>query len=481
MRKSWIALLAVVTLVAFAVPAMAEVNLNGFIRIKPYMTGNYQTSTTAGALVEGNGAGYLRPVPDADQSYTAAFVDQRARLKFTVGDENVKAVAFFEIDSIWGDKAYGGGARNSGGGLEADSTNLETKNVYIWFKVPNTSLDVTAGIQGQSDSYAGTFMGYADIAGIFVTGKFEPVGFRFAFAKPWEASVRNTDDVNLWIAEAKIAPTKDVKVGVNVYYLDDTSGGINTTANAGFLNWAATVPPEIPSGYRSLRIWMPGVDFSAGLGPVTLSGFAFYQSGKAKYLTGADSKVKGFAADLRADMTVPGAGGKLFVEGIYVPGDDNRADRDFKSVVTLNNYNLSGAFFSRADMYLLFPNIDDIQQEDGNLCYDVSNGGAGVMFIGAGYSQKIVDKLAFKVGAGYMKAAKKRQRDIAIFSDTYNFRNNSAMGTEVNANVSYNVSKGLDFGLYGAYVFLGAAYEPTGGGSKANNPWETHARLQYAF
>ena len=29
------------------------------------------------------------------------------------------------------------------------------------------------------------------------------------------------------------------------------------------------------------------------------------------------------------------------------------------------------------------------------------------------------------------------------------------MGTEVNANVNYNIMKGLDFGLYGPYACLG--------------------------
>ena len=29
------------------------------------------------------------------------------------------------------------------------------------------------------------------------------------------------------------------------------------------------------------------------------------------------------------------------------------------------------------------------------------------------------------------------------------------MGTEVNANVNYNIMKGLDFGVYGAYAWLG--------------------------
>ena len=36
------------------------------------------------------------------------------------------------------------------------------------------------------------------------------------------------------------------------------------------------------------------------------------------------------------------------------------------------------------------------------------------------------------------------------------------MGTEVNANVNYNIMKGLDFGLYGAYAWLGDFFKVTG-------------------
>lgn len=475
MRKGWIALLVVALTVAFALPAMADVALNGFIKIKPYMN------------TYGTGAGYLMPLADNQTKTTSAFVDERARLRFQVGDENVKGVAFFELDQLWGGGAYATG-RNVGGGLETDTTNIETKDLFIWFKVPNTSVDVTAGVLNASDSYAGMLFGYADFAGVVATGKFEPVNWRFGYGKLWENAVAKADDIDLWLLEGKFNPTKDVKLGVNFYFLNDMSGG---NKGGGFppgaLLTAATMPPEIPSGYRSLRVYIPGVDFAANVGPAALSGFGFYQFGTAKYPAGtADSKVKGFALDLRADANL--GPGKGFLETVYVSGNsfDGAGDKDYKSIVTLNNYNLAGAFFARTDMFLLFPNLDDIQYVDAELAYDSSNGGAGLWFIGGGYTQKLMDKLTGKVGLGYLAAAKKSARYLGTSgggtaTDPYNFKNNSAMATEVNAVLTYNIAKGLDFGVTGAYAFLGSAYEPTGGGSKAHNPWETHGRLVYAF
>jgi hypothetical protein len=152
--------------VAFALPAMADLtpknlNVSGFYRAKSWVS-NFQG-------VAGSGAASLATDPP-----TAAFVEQRARVKFDFGTENVKAVWFLETDMLFGDSGATV-ARNQGGALGGDSINIETKNMYLWFKIPDTSLDFTVGLQNQSDPYAGVFYGGADMAGIFMNAKFEPV------------------------------------------------------------------------------------------------------------------------------------------------------------------------------------------------------------------------------------------------------------------------------------------------------------------
>ena len=180
--------------------------------------------------------GATNPVLKQDAP-TAAYVEQRFRAKFSFGEENVKAVWFVETDfGAWGDTAGGsrtnlggtstttntlGAQRNSGGALGGDRINLETKNIYIWFKLPNTSLDFTVGLQNQTDAYAGLLYGGADMAGIFVNGKLEPVTYKLGWAKLYENNNLKTDDLTLYVAEAKFAPTKDVKLGVNFYFLQD--------------------------------------------------------------------------------------------------------------------------------------------------------------------------------------------------------------------------------------------------------------------
>lgn len=472
MRKGLIVLLAAVLVAAFALPAMAEHEASGFIRTKGWVS-----NFAAG------GAGTFTPT--SSDPNTNSYVETRARILYKAGTENAKFIYYAEFDQNWGDSAYTTG-RGTGGGLEADTTNLETKNIYVWFKVPDTSFDFKVGVQNQNDSYAGVFFGVADMAGVFTTFKYEPVSFRLGWAKFWENATGVADDIDLYVAEGKFAPMPDVKLGLNFYFLLDkgagtkgpttgpaTAGGDPIAGFGGRGAFGTVVPAEIV-GYDTLRIYMPGFDVAFKAGPVALSGFFFYQFGEAEFTTGTpDVDVSAFAVDLRADMNL--GPGKFFIEGLYVSGDDDPADNDYESITTASNYNLAGSFYYRTDMQILLPNGDDINTSPA-LAYDMANGGAGVIHVGAGYSQKFSDKVSGKVGVGYLAAAEKRARDQG---GAANFANQSDMATEVNANVNYNISKGLDFGLYGAYAFLGDAYEPPG--VDPDDPWMAYARLNFSF
>jgi hypothetical protein len=105
--------------------------------------------------------------------------------------------------------------------------------------------------------------------------------------------------------------------------------------------------------------------------------------------------------------------------------------------------------------------------------------------IAGGYTQKLGDKLTAKAGAGYLAASN-------LLNVADDNRKGKSMGTELNANVNYNIMKGLDFGLYGAYAWLGDFYMnknttagvPITGVSGLKDPdnvYDVHFRLNYAF
>ncbi len=475
MRKGLVVLLVAVAVAMLAAPAVAGTDVNGYYRTKAWMS-NFRTSTSAAFL--------------GKDAPTNAFVEQRMRLKFTTGEENVKAVAFFEIDfSAWGDTAGSSVAaaeRNSGGALGGDKIDLETKNVYVWFKLPDTSLDFTVGLQNQSDAYAGLLFGAADMAGVFANGKMDPVSYKLGWAKLYENVSNNTDDLTFYLASVSLVPMKDAKIGLNLYFLqDDTQRdavatlpytGTGTGALGGTITFA-----------NKKRVYVPGVDFALNAGPATLSGFLVYQTGTieatAPGSTQPDVKIQGFAVDLRGDMNA--GPGKAFLEGLYITGGDKPTEK-IKSIVTFSDFDASpggNSAFGRTDMSVLLVNADDIncaQALVGARAVPAAGstspalGGRGLMHLAAGYTQKLTDKLTGKVGAGYLKASK------LLTTDTT--KKGKELGIEVNANVNYNIMKGLDFGVYGAYAFLGDYFKSNVAGvDEPDDVYSTNLRLNYAF
>lgn len=453
MRKGFAVLLAAVLVAAFALPAAADHELVGFYRAIGHVS-NFKPGT--------NVQGIITPSFD-NADVTNAFVEQRLRMRYSFGTENVKAIAFFEIDMNWGDSAAISGSRNAGGGLNADSINLETKNIYLWFKVPNTSTDVSVGLQNQTDAYAGVIFGGADFTGVFVNSKFEPVALKLGWGKWFENNVGRADDIDIYVAEAKLVPMKDVSVGVNLYYINDMG---NVSPRAG-------LPFGFPTTDNAFiqRIWTPGVNFAAKAGPVALTGFGFYQFGTIEFDNPAnpDVDIRAFAADLRGDVNL--GPGKLFVEGIYVSGGDNNANK-VESIVTADNFFQNQAFFFRTDMMVLLKNGYDINSAFG-IVNSLGFGGRGCWHVAGGYSLKPMEKLTLKFGAGHAQASEN------LVADGPNV--GKGIGTEVNAVATYNIAKGLDAGVAGAYVWLGDFFDPAPGQPDRVNPYDLQARINYVW
>ncbi len=482
MRKGFLMVLAVVLVAAMAAPAMAEFSTSGFVRIKGHVEQNYRSSGAAGSFI----------LPGADVD-TASYVEQRQRFALNWKGENVGATAIFEIDfGNWGDSAYSVG-RNVGGGLEADSVNLETKNFYLWFNIPNTSMKVTAGVQNLTDSFGGMIYGYADMAGIFLTGSFEPVSYKLGFAKFQEGLTLRDDDVDLYVAEVKFSPVKEARLGLDFYVIRDASGS-NATAGAGQgtfntnLNTIGRIFSDYGVGataftYDPTVLYYLGVDGAYKVGPVGLSGYGFYNWGKIEGINGTiggdaiangDTDVQAYGLDLRADLDA--GPGKLFVEAAYVSGSD-RDSEDWESPITASNYALSASYpLTSMDMQILFPNIDDINASSA-LAYDVGNKGRGLWAVAAGFRMTLTDTLSGKIGAGYLADVEAPGNGIKEHK-----------AVEVNANLNYQVQKGMDVGIYGAYAFLqdwedyGAQAIGVANTSKeADDIYKVMLRMNYAF
>jgi len=472
MRKGLIVLLVAAVAVAFALPAMADVtpknlNVSGFYRAKAWVSNFHGVAGTSGASSL------------AKDPATAAYVEQRARVKFDFGTENVKAVWFLESDMNFGDSASIVN-RNQGGALSGDSIQIETKNLYLWFKVPDTSLDFTVGLQNQSDPYAGVFYGGADMAGIFMTGKFEPVQFKLGWAKLYENLTQKTDDATLYVVETNFVPTKGMSLGLNFMYLADDTGA---NSGAGLkLNPGNQATPSDLTNFK-VDLYTPGINATFKAGPATLSGFAFYQFGTAESMVagGTDVDVKAYGGDLRADVKVGPA--NVFFEGLYLSGDDK--EDEYNAPITLGDYQGANtgsggnSSYTRTRMQIMLASWDTINTAQclvgcSGGVYGDSLGlqGRGLWHVAAGANMDVTPKIKAEANVGYAAAVKLQSGESA-------FRDKD-LGTEVNAGVNYNIAKGLDFGLYGAYVFLGD-FNKASTTSDPEDLWSGYARLNYAF
>jgi hypothetical protein len=479
MRKGWLVLLAMALVVALAVPASAEMKLNGFYRVRPTISNfvgngnnNLNIPGMEGSSLVKTGSGTV------ETDRTKAFTEMRNRLRFEIGDENVKGVTFFEIDGNFGD-AGGQVGRNQGFASNGDSINIETKNAYLWFKVPNTSWSFTVGLQGYTDEFAGLLFGASDQAGVVANFKYEPVNFRLTWLKlrddftqtvsggpnnnGWATTVSGGNEADYYAVDAKFTPTKDTAATLHFGFIRDTNSYVTQPIEAAAL--------------ESLKAYYLGLNGTAKLAPATVTAYFLYNFGKFEDDTpggtAAEVKIGGFAFGARADAKA--GPGNAFLELLYVSGDnDNTAGSKYKSVVTGSDFANLTSFYVRPDLSILFPNADMINSATA-LVLNPSNNGRGVILVAAGYTQKFSDKISGKIGAGYLAADKKRPLSPATEAK------GKGMGTEVNANVNYNISKGLDFGVYGAYCFLGTFFDRPAGQENPNDLYELHGRLNYAF
>ena len=492
-------LLSVILVMVSAVPVMAgEFTFSGLIRNKLYLGSNYERydagdvipiKSSDGAAAELANPSNLTPrnLRINTDAPTATYFEERGRLKFEGKGDDVGVVALYEMDLRFGDAQYSI-SRNAGGGLEGDTINMETKNLYVWFK-PSPDALVNVGLQNWTDAYRGVLFGYSDISGLFGTAKFAPVDLRYGWGvikhgpglatgtaagganNPGNSLVGSeaNKSTDFYVLEAHAVPATDVRAGVNLYQFNDNDGG-------GVRGY-----PNSQVVGKSTTINTIGLDGSFKVAdPVTLSAFLFYQTGKAdRGGTGdADLNIKGKAADVRADIAV--GSGKGFLEAIFISGDDNPDDNDYKGIVTSSNYALAGSFFAATEMEILLPSLDD-QNTSQALTYDAKNFGQGLIHIGAGYMIPL-GKTSVKVGVGNSRFAK------AVPVGTTGF-NKKTQATEVNMKVNYNLKKGLDAGIVAAYAILGDAYDvgansfqgAPAGLAAPDNLYKLVARLNYVF
>ncbi|MFA7059365.1 MAG: hypothetical protein WC156_00945 [Pedobacter sp.] len=478
-------------LAAVAVPAMAMENeFHGMYKMK-YFLSNYENGGSGAIDPSGQGMTEAGPFTAKENLKTNNYFEQRARLQYIAkASDDLRLVTHFEIDSVFGDKAQGLATRNNGGALEADAVNLETKSVYLDFKIPSTPVRVTAGIQPYKDAFKGVFLD-ADIAGINTVTKLGAATLGLGYLRAYDQSYFSTTTYNrgmynldILALNVSFALSKDLNVGAAYYLYSDDRGAKGAAVG-------------------STNIHTLGANFDAKLGVVDLSGFAAMQQGLTKGATRV--AYNGYAFNTAAKMAI--GPGSLRTAILWTTGDDGqdgintawqsvRQSQNQVGVVpsgpSTNSYN---------DSHMMLLNRDVSMQgtsTDQNLVNTTNNKDQGVILYSLGYDATITPKLYANANVG-MAWASKTNHDGTFSTDgltaypnkpydvkTGGHAGTNYMGTEINLETGYKMYDNLTASFQAAYVLLGGYYKNTvinGNGDEKSpeNPYTARVVLSYAF
>jgi hypothetical protein len=144
MKKYLVILGAAVLVMALAAPAMAQFSSWGHIEIQTIWEKNVNLDTQK--LWANGTSGSATTDPQKDISWR--HIAERYRFYLQYGDpKTVRAVLGFEADSKdWGEGSPDTASLKGGGKMgsyTADTVQLEIKNAYLDFMIPNTPVEVS--------------------------------------------------------------------------------------------------------------------------------------------------------------------------------------------------------------------------------------------------------------------------------------------------------------------------------------------------
>ena len=301
----------------------------------------------------------------------------RTQINF-ISSEYLQAVLMFEIGDLdWG--RGGSSGRSSGGALDADGVNIETKRAYLDWIIPNTEISVRMGIQDMSvpSTRFDSVIMDADVAGITVSAPITDWLSLTAFwARPFDRfrNDRENDTDNDHLDDETdlfgiVAPITFNGVAISPYFIWGNAGTASGAAAyaLGANSGLGTITSSIENS--SAKIWFLGSNFKLNMfDPLVFDMDVIY--GKMQ----------------KAEYGTPSNHGELGTEGWYIA-----ATLDYKF-----SWGTPGVFgwWASGDDY------DDVQNgelgripafmNDGNTFDATSFGTTGFYAIGNGGNANVV-------------------------------------------------------------------------------------------
>lgn len=502
MKKLLVLVCAVMFVVVFTMPAAALENQFG---------GYWRTRFFSNQNLDGNGEDLVVVTPataTTPETRTrtslsdVTAVDTRTRLFWTaVLNDDLKFVNRFEFNGVWGD--YGAAHQDTWTDFGADGTqSLRIKNSYVEFNAFQI-ISATVGVWHPVLGRGFIFDDDAPGAAVFIKAG-DMVTIPLVWLKAYEGSSGfNKCDVDAYA----ISPV--IKLGpigsINPYFAwVQSENGSKWTPTANF--------PASP-GLKETNVYYGGINGDFNVGPASIWATFIYEFGSADLnytdtITFSDGTKKEYTSiDFSAMLAALGFKVNVDVfdihgQGIYATGDDDNNKTVYepnKGMVPNRNYNPDRSDFVvptayyRGQYYAWAELLGDgiFDYVGGQTVPNSPGTKIGNCIIGnLGVGIKPLPVLGINFDVWYAKLAEDvYMREIIKNADgTRGYKTDSNgnvvwtaesdLGIELDLRITYQLVKGLNLDIVGAYLFAGEAIYK---GADDENPWEVGSQLSLAF
>jgi hypothetical protein len=459
MKKSLIALLSVMVVLAFTASAFALHQVKA-AEYQPSLVKAAKSSIELGGQIRIRGDFKKNMDFNDDLSDTTQKYDQRVRLS-TKANVTANTMGFVELETTGFSKDDEGlvtGANSSGSsydwgtGTESKRDALYIRQAYISHQF-GTVGGIKAGhmLLGLGNRLFFDHTNYGDDAllGWVAVG---PGEVSLIDIKIAEENTTLNDDVEAYVAALEL-PINGINVSADVTYINDHKKGIDSK----FLGLG-----DADYNYDTANLINIGVRADADLKVVKVKGDVEIQTGKIKEIDGGDDvKFKGWASMLGVEANVGPAA--LRAGGAYGSGQEED-DEDYKQFLTLLTDN----------QYSTFVYDYSVMGASGG----TNQGLANTMYLNLGASVKPIADLKISVDGYYLRAAK----EVAL-NDAAD--KSKKLGYEIDGKIEYQLASNLAYYIEAGMLFAGDAYDRydtvKGKDVDADNPYRVRHGLILEF
>lgn len=410
-----------------------------------------------------------------------------------------------KIDYTFGDQSYGIG-NNRGGGLSGGQVNLQTLMANVEIRPPDKGWNAVIGLQrmfdnaldpntntlelAQTTGYKLSFWGTQAVGATLFKDINPTLKGRLGAYQLWENQISMDDDVYLIMADIKNRASRKLELGYSLWYLRDTAknaGGISilgqglTSALAEY-NGAVRLDFRdagvSTQNYKANLFWT-GINVAYNRdfinGSWMADGYAIANMGLIDSVgveTGRIAEVASAAVNMGLHYKYGQTNkDKLWIEGLFTTGDtDGVKDGKVNSILTGNVWGSPVGIYGSHRAFLLFPDAQVVNRYYSAV-HDISNMGYGTSALFLNASRDFIpNKFSGKMGLA------------SAISNVAPPRGGNYIGSEINAELKYNIKVFLTIGISGAYMMNGDFYDSPRvrlSETKPDNPWVIFTSLSW--